>query len=490
VGDAVRGSVMLMGRSMAGQLIAFVATIGIARLVSPAEFGLFAIALAVENAAAMIVYAGLPASLIRQEHAPTPAEQHAVAGFTLSLSCLVSGVALLVGFVVLPLAGLESTIAKLIGISCLALPLLAMRMIPAVLLSRDLRFERVALIQITSRLVLYGTALAAAAVGFGVYGLAAAIPASALASSVLASRLSPWSRGFSLDLGIVSGFARFGAKVSAFRLSNFLFELLLITILTAAGSAALAGFYAISRRVLALPFSAIGSLQTVGLPALSRVKAGATRTRQAAKAIGVSATAVGLPLALLVGAAAPLISLVFGARWLPASDILIVSSAGLMVFASFGGVVTGRALADGNPGAPLSAAMAQIGVAAILAVLLVPPLGAWGAGIAVASGYLLFGAVLLARFHDLETRRAAWTVLRALLVAALAAGCGQVIRVGDGLTELAFALAASGAAWLLLSLILTRSETKLLLSLLRRHLLYGRRREAGADLEPGPAEVV
>lgn len=490
VRGAVRGTMILMTRTAGLQVMGFVAFIAIARLISPADFGLFVIALAVESFTMVFVTAGLPAGLIRQEARPSASEQQALGGFSLLVALLISGLVLLAGFVILPRFGVDSTAAKVIAIALLSLPLRAARMIPFALMARDLRFDRMAIIDVASRTALYGCALPAAAAGLGVYGLAAAIPVAGLVSSVLASRMQPWARGFRLDLEVAHGHLKFGLRVALFRFLVAAFQLVFVAVLALAASATLAGYYGLSVRVLGIPITAVQALQRVGFPALSRVAAGAERTRRMAQATAVSAVAVGLPLTVLVGSAQPLVSFLFGERWLPATDIIILSSPGLLLFASVGAVIASRALADGDTRSPIIAAAGQITVSLGLAAVLIPGLGATAAGISLGAGYLVYAGSLFLRFHAAERWRAAGSALRALLVAAVAAGAGQAVRVGDGPVELAVAVAVSGIAWVVMALLLTRPELLSLIRLLRQHLGRDRPRKTEADAELGSAGAV
>jgi O-antigen/teichoic acid export membrane protein len=206
------------------------------------------------------------------------------------------------------------------------------------------------------------------------------------------------------------------------------------------------------------------------MSAFSRLGAGTERGRRMAQATALSAVGLGAPLAVLVGSVQPAISVLFGNRWLPAADIIILSAPGLLVFASMGAVIASRAIADGNVRSPTLAAVIRIAASLCLAAVLAPRLGAAGAGIALSVGYLLYSGLLFARFHDAERWRAASSVLRPLLVAAVAAAAGQALRVGDGAVELAVAIAASGTVWIALALLLTRVELLSIIRLLREHL--------------------
>jgi O-antigen/teichoic acid export membrane protein len=467
---AVRGSVLVMARTLGGQFLGLLASIAIARLLAPAEFGQFAIAIAIQQAGAAVISTGLPAGLLQQREWPSPARQHAIAGFTIALASGIALGALAIAFGLLPLLGARSTTVEVIAIACASLPVLALRVIPMALLRRQLRFERLLTADISAQVVFYGAALPAAYVGFGAYGLAAAVPVSALANTIILARLQPWSRGYSLDLGVIRGLAGFGTQVATIRILTLAQEAGLVSLCALIGGQALAGYFGMGQRMLGLPYAAVRSVQSVGFPALARVGGSGVRSRQTAKAAAVSATAVGLLLALIVGAADPFVSTLLGERWSPTVEILVPSSVGLMLFATVGGLVTSLALAEGDSRSPLVATGLQILVSTVLVVAAVGSLGALGAGIAVGAGYLVYSMFLLARRAPAEVRGSSGSVLRAMLVAALAAGAGWLTPTDDGLAALGAAVGASGVTWLVLSWAMTRTELKMLLKLLQTHL--------------------
>jgi len=225
-------------------------------------------------------------------------------------------------------------------------------------------------------------------------------------------------------------------------------------------------------------------VQGVGFPALARLQQDEVRFRQTAKATTISATAVGLLLAILVGAGEPLVAVLFGERWLPALEIITLSSAGLMLFASIGGLVSSLALAGGDTRSPVIAVVAQIVATVALAIVTVPSLDEVGAGIAVGGGYAVFSAVLFFTTAPPEVRTSSARVARAILVAALAAGAARLLPAGNDVAGLLATLAVSGVAWLALSWVFTRPELELLVTLLRTHLLPRRSPPA----EPHPSE--
>jgi O-antigen/teichoic acid export membrane protein len=480
VTGAVRGSVLVMARTLGGQLIGFLASIAIARLVTPAEFGQFFLAAAIQQTGAAVIFLGLPSSLIQQPRPPTPREQHAVAGFTVALGLFSAAAAALIAFVLLPAVGEPSTTAEVVAIACIALPIFSVRVIPMALLRRRLRYERLLTAEISAQLSFHAAAIPAAALGFGAYGLAAAVPVSALVSTIVLTRLQSWDRGYSLDFSVIRRMAAFGSGVSGVRLLTNVQEVGLVSVFSALGGEALAGFYGMSRRILSLPYGAVRSVQSVGFPALARLQQDEMRLRQAAKATTLSATVVGLLIAVIVGGGEPLVATLFGERWVPTLEIVTFSAPGLLLFASIGGLVTSLALASGDSRTPLVAVIAQISVTIALTLAMVPSLDEAGAGIAIGAGFAVFTAVVLLGRTPPQMRSTIPAVARALLVSALAAAAGRLVPAGNDLPGLVATVAATSAAWLALSWMLTRQELIRFATLMRTQLLSRRGRASAA----------
>ncbi len=468
---AVRGSALFLTRSVALQLVGLGATIGIARLVTPSEFGAFAIALAVLQAGLFVTNLGFPAAMIRKEEHPTLSEQRAMVGLTLAIGLALAVIAAAVAFVALPALGSESEVAELIAIAAIALPLFAARLNSMVIMNRELRFDRVVIVQAATQLAFYGFALGGAAVGAGAFGLATAVPLSAVISLALASALQPWQWGVTMDIRAIRGLAGFGVQVSVYRLAAALYELGVVTIFAVAGSQALAGFYGLSRRMLAPAYAVVQTLQGVGFPALSRADR-AERGLRAAQAIRVAVVGVGFALAGLIGSAEPLISILFGERWLPAAEIATLTAAGLLLFASIGTPLSALALANGDARTPLLATLAQAALTFSLAVVLIGSSSDLvAAGVAVGVGLASFALLLFAATAPPQVRALRGLVLRALIIAALAAGAARLLQSGTEVVDLLITLGASGVVWFALTALLMRPELILLIEVVRRHVL-------------------
>ncbi|MGI9557617.1 MAG: oligosaccharide flippase family protein, partial [Solirubrobacterales bacterium] len=469
-GAAVRGSALFVTRGLVLQLVGLGATIAIARLVSPTEFGAFAIAVAAMQAGLLITSLGFPAALIRKETEPTLGEQRAIVGLTLLVGTAIAAIAAFVALVLLPLLGERSEVADLVAISTLALPLFAARLNSLVILNRKLKFERLVVIQATTQISFYLFAVTGAVVGAGAVGLSIAVPLAALVSLVVATIIQPWEWGVSLEVKAIRGLAGFGLRTGLYRLTAALYEMGTVTLFAALGGQALAGFYGLSRRLLSPVYTTMQALYMVGFPALSRA-APEERAAQTAQAVRTSLVGVGVAIAVIVGAAEPLVSALFGDRWLPAVDILTLTAAGLLLFAAVGGPLASLSLANGDARSPLLATIGQAAATFALAVALIGGgSDLTAAGVATGIGLLVFALAVYGMTAPEPVRALRGVILRTVLIAAAAAAAANLVVSGDGLLALAAAIAISAAVWTGLTALLMRSELLLLWRVSQRYL--------------------
>jgi PST family polysaccharide transporter len=481
--SAVRGTALLVGRTIVLQGVTAIATIALAHLLTPQDYGAFAVAFAAQYMGRNLVEAGLPVALVRRQDAPSVEEQHAVSGFMITVGACIAGLGVLTAFVALPALGVNSELPKVVAVSLLGLPLYAFRAIPAVMLERRLRFGRVIVIEVSETVGFFGFALPAAVAGFGAYSLAAAVPVSAAAGALAATLVQRWAIGFSLRFSLLKPLARFGVQASAIWLIQLARELLFVSVVVAVASQTTAGYYSLSVRIFSFETAIQYAVQRVGFASLARERA-IRRQERAAQAVAVTAVAVGLPLAVTVGAAHPLVGVLFGSRWDPTVDVVVASAAGIFLITSIGAILQSLALSEGKAATALYASLAQAIVAIPAVWILTPRFGTWGVGVAVSIGAAALVAVLLLRSESLA-RRSALPTARALAIGAAAAAAGIATWGPADVARLALAIAISASAWAALSLIADRSDLLRLVSLIRRYV----RSRSPDQRSPGVATI-
>jgi lipopolysaccharide exporter len=459
---------VLVGRTLVLQLLTAGVTVVLARLLTPSDYGLFAVALAVQLVGQRAAELGLPAALVRMEETPSPSLQAAVAGILMTTSACLAAILLVAGFAVAPAFGGSHTL-EIIAVSGCAIPLYAARAMPMVLMERELRFGRVAIVETADTLAFNAFALVGALAGLGAFSLAGAVPAGGLAGVITAWLIQPFSRRPSFDIDAVRPLARFGLKVSLLQGIYLLRELGFVGIVAAVGGAPVAGFYAMSKRLFSFPIALTSAVTRVAFPTLSRDPV--LRPERAAKITAYTALAAGLPLALVAGAAQPLVRVVLGDEWLPTTDIVLIGSLGMMLSASANATLVSFALAEGKTNGPLVAAGAETVVAFVLAATLTASLSEVGVGIALTAS-MAASTIALAIPTQPVVRRSLIGVAKATAIAACAVGAAQLLDLGDDLTALFASVAIVSAIWLALELVFSRNELRtamrLVLPLLRR----------------------
>jgi len=186
----------------------------LARILTPADYGLFAIALAVQLVGQRAAELGLPAAVVRMDEAPSARMQSAIWGFLLVSSTLLAALLLLAAFALAPALGVDGSTLDAIAVAGCAIPFYAARAMPMALMERELRFGRVAIVETADTLAFNGFALAAALAGLGAFSLSGAVAVGGLAGMASAWSLQRFARRPSLELEPVRPLIGFGAQVS------------------------------------------------------------------------------------------------------------------------------------------------------------------------------------------------------------------------------------------------------------------------------------
>jgi lipopolysaccharide exporter len=452
---AARGVGVLVGRTLLLQVLTAGVTVLLARILTPADYGLFAIALAVQLVGQRAAELGLPAALVRLERDPSPRTQSAVAGMMILIATALSGSLILIAYGLVPAAGSESETLRVIAVASAAMPLYAARAMPMVLMERKLAFGRVAIVETADTLAFNGFALGAALAGLGAFSLGGAVPAGALAGAAAAWALQPFVRRPRLELDPVRPIIGFGLRAGALQGIYLLREMGFVGILAMIGGAPVAGYYAMAKRLFSFPIALASAVARVSFPALSREAD--LRPQRAAQIATYTAIVAGLPLALVAGAAQPLIAVVLGEEWLPTTDVILIGSLGMMLTASACATMVSSLMAEGEAGFPLAGAIAELVVAIGLALAFTASLGEAGVGLALTASTIANIAVLAVGSHR-TVRHSLIAVVKTSAIAAAAVGAAQAVGAANDLSGLLVSLGVVTVIWSALEVLFSRED--------------------------------
>ncbi|MFC9786522.1 oligosaccharide flippase family protein [Rhodococcus sp. NPDC127528] len=396
----------------------------LARLLTPGEFGVYAVALTVQTVLVTLADLALSAYLVHttdpERRAPTVATLGLLAGMALT------GAMALSARVVADLFGAQAA-APVIVVLSFTLLVSGIGVVPFGMLQRN--FEQKKLFAASATDFAVGTAVAILLVvlGLGPMALAVARLVAQSCGTAVQFVLSKRRPQFGFDRVEARPALRFGIPIAS---ANLLSWLLLnvdnMVIARVAGEAAL-GLYVLAFNVSSWPMTAIGqAVRSVALAAFSETARGQPRGIAAARdrglAVGTAFTwAAAVPAGVLLAVlSVPLVRLLYGDRWIP-------SAAALAALGLFGAL---RVLFDMIATYLMArgAARPVLWIQALWIVALVPAmiLGTRHYGIAGGGwAHVIIGAVVVLPMYLLAARRVGAdiaAVVRALVPPVLAAG--------------------------------------------------------------------
>lgn len=298
-----------------------ISTVVLARLLTPADFGLIAMVFALINVAIMFKDAGLNDATLQRDqvsHNQLSTVFWISVTFGIILSVIVAAAA--------PIIAWFYGESDLIGIT------LALAIVFLIggftgqhqaLLRRRMQFGRLALLQVTASVVSVAVAVAAGVVGLGYWSLVLMHVTLACVMAAGCWIALPWIPGRPARGTGVRSMIRFGANVTGFNLANYLGRNADNVLIGRFIGATALGFYSKAYGLLTLPVSQIRTpITSVGLPVLSRLQNDPDRYRSYyLKLLDTLLFAVA-PIGLLLAVHSPqVILLLLGEQWMPAADV-------------------------------------------------------------------------------------------------------------------------------------------------------------------------
>jgi len=368
-----------------GEVLLLGSTVVLARLISPAEFGRFAVA-AIAGSIAVIPIAGVSAALVQRTKV---SREHLQAGFALALLIGLSLVALTLvaaSVVVVPLYGQRT--ADFIRLASPLCFITAAGAVPSAILQRRLAIRRLSIIELSGTLFRITATIGMALAGLNGFALVLGWLAGELVEMILvwACAPPPLPRLHRRPAGELLGFGMPAALAAA---SWFGFRNCDYAIIGARLGALPTGLY-FRAYTLGVEYQKKVSsvMNTVGFPMLARAQSHEEMEVLRGQMVRML-TVVLFPLLVLLAIEAPvLVPWLFGQRWAPAvvpTQILAVGGASTLVSDTAGATL----MASGRARAVMGFGWGHFAVYA-LAVFFVAPLGITAVAVVAAFVHTLF----------------------------------------------------------------------------------------------------
>lgn len=308
----------------ASRLATFLVFLVLARLLTPEDFGIVALATVFVTLLQLLVEGGFSQALIQRANLE-PGHVD-----TVFWTCVVTGVVLAGGLALAagPIAALygEPLLADIIPVLAVGLLVSALGSTQSAQLRRALRFGPLAARAIISNIVAGTTGIVLAVAGAGVWALVAQylvlnVMQTALLWIVAVSR--PGLRVSRRHFADVFGFSRNSLGNSLLQFANNRSDDFFVGAFLGAGPL---GFYTVGHRLLTTLNDVINqALLGVAFPVFARVQHDASRLRNAYCTVLKIGAVLALPGSLFFTVAATeVVEVVFGTRWLPAAPVMAV----------------------------------------------------------------------------------------------------------------------------------------------------------------------
>jgi O-antigen/teichoic acid export membrane protein len=385
---AARGIAQLAARGVAIRALGFIGNVVLAKLLTPADFGAVAIGTTVLVFLAVISDGGLGAALVRGDHTPSRGIFEELLGFQLGVAIAVT----LIAVAVAPLFGTPGWITAVMTASfCISV----FRSAGFIQLDRELMFRQVAMTDVLEMVAYLAWSITAVALGAGVWGLATAAIARAVASTCFVLHVSPMRvlrpRFRITELRPLLGF---GVRFQAINIVNLIRDQGLNLGVLAVGGLGTLGIWSMAWRFIQVPFLLFESLWRVSFPAMARlIEAGEDPRPAVEHMLTRSAVVTGAMMCTLVGATPGLIPAIFDPEWHPIVDILPWACAGLVISGPISVSIAGFLFARGDARTALRAALQHTVAALALGIALLPLIGPTALGIGIFAASLIDGAV-------------------------------------------------------------------------------------------------
>lgn len=445
--------------------IGFAGTIALARLLTPADFGFIAIGLTVVTLGHLLSNGGLGAQLLQRETPPQRLELESLQGFQLLITGTLAAVLLPIGIAV----GEAGLVAAIMACS---LPLAVLRTPTTIVLERNLDWRLLAAADVVQTLVYNGGAILFAALGFGPEGVAVAVVAQAATGTTLVIARGPLGLVRPrVRWGVLRPLLRVGVQFQAVSVVGAIRDQGLIATIAAVADAATLGIWTLAFRVLQPIMLLLEALRRVAFPAYSRMlQTGEDAGALVNRALQLTALAIGAVVVVVAGTAPALVPVVFGPRWVDATEVLPWGAAALLVSGPASTSMMGFLQARGDMGKVLQIIVVQAAVWVPVTAVLVPVMGVGGAGVG------MFLAALTVAFQVVRATRAyievsvVSTILVPSLTAVIAAGAGWLVaeEVGPNAAGLALSLVTSLALYGSLVFTLRREHVRTLVRMARQ----------------------
>ena len=297
------------------QVLTWLMTLVVIRLLTPADYGLLAMAMVFVNALTLLSEAGLGAALVRAPEV----DDRKVRGI-LAAVIVVNCVLYAIQYAAAPAVALffeEERLVSIIRILALQVLISIFSVIPAAMLARSLDFKRPSIIGLGSAICGGVTTLFLAIAGYGVWAIIVGNLATQICATTALNVVAPWFRWPDFSMKGARGLIGFGGQVTATRVLWAFYSQADMLVGGKLLGKQLLGFYSVAMDLASLPAQKMMSVfNQVAFPAFARIQDDRRQVVAALLKCVRLVSVVAFPVMWGLSSVAPeAVSVVLGAKW-------------------------------------------------------------------------------------------------------------------------------------------------------------------------------
>jgi O-antigen/teichoic acid export membrane protein len=318
----VTGVAWTGGIKWLSQILSWLATLVVARILSPTDYGIAGMAVTYVGLVQLVSEFGLSAAVVQQRDLTT--DQIArLGGLSVGLGVIFALLSVALAAPVAAFFG-ESALQAVVIVMSTTFVIGGLQVLPRSLLTRDLRFRTLGLIEGAEAVVLTGVTITLALMGFGYWALVIGGVASRLVATILMLVFCRHRLAWPRSLDTIAVPLRLGAHVLVASLLWYAFRSADMAVIgRVLGSAAL-GAYAIGFNIASVPAERLAGLVTRTTPAIfAAVQHDPASLRRYLLGLTEGIAIVTMPVAIgLALVADEFVVTVLGAKWQAAVPVL------------------------------------------------------------------------------------------------------------------------------------------------------------------------
>ena len=316
---SLRGIGALIKRQIAIKLIYLAASVLLARLLAPQVFGIYAIVSFVVTFFSTFSDIGIGAALIQKKGKLSREEISTTFWLQQILAwCVVVVVLVIAPLTLLVYPSLPSAGVWLIRAMAVSFVFVSLKTIPAILMERNLDFNRIAWVDIAENLSFNITSVCFAMAGFEVWSFIIAALIRSILGTIIIYAISPWRPTLQFRLAAVKDMVKFGLPYQGNTILGFIKDAVTPLFIGVYAGATAVGYVTWAKNFAMAPLMLSDSFGRVSFPAFSRIQHNRELLARTVESSIRCMTLVMFPITVLMVVLGPgIIHVVFTDKWTP-----------------------------------------------------------------------------------------------------------------------------------------------------------------------------